>query len=125
MHSQANAAAALVVVAEISMSEQSVSRPLLVSSPSSMTSGSSEMPPPLNTIAEVTDGGGSQMRTVWSSEQLANMRGYRGFQATPLMQPSPCPDRGSRSVPVSRCHMYTFESGEIKIDQEKQVRAKT
>jgi hypothetical protein len=111
----ANASARLVVVAETSSSTPSVtgiSRSLAVPALSSMPSESCMRPVPssADTGASVTGGGGSQMRTVWSSEQLANMRGCRGFHATALMQPSPCPDRVSRSLPESRCQMYTFES---------------
>lgn len=40
------------------------------------------------------------------------MRSLRGFQATELTLPLPCPGSDSSRVPVSRCHTYTLPSRE-------------
>jgi hypothetical protein len=52
----------------------------------------------------------SQMRIVLSSEQDANIRSFRGFQATELTLPIPWPAKTSRSAPVSLCQTYTLAS---------------
>ena len=57
-----------------------------------------------------SDGTGSHIRMLWSSEHDANMYSFIGFQATALTLPSPWPANTFRRTLVPRCHTYTFPS---------------